>query len=257
MLKSEIYDEVGERLGELTGQEDFWSQTLRRRHIERAVTRFCYEERWTWLLSLQQNVPLLAGNSEVELIDDVDINRHLALSVRPQSALDDGRTTLPIRVDPDVGMRIRIANVGRGAPSWYYVSHVQDNTYTPGTPPNPSATALIAHVIPTPAEDSFVEYAFFRNPAAVTWDDDAEFPVPEQYIDAVISYATGTLWLKELNGGGKAQEQFNIYQSILDQARKAFKSLGNDEIMAWGAEEPQYGANVLDALQRHLPATLG
>lgn len=256
MLKSEIYEEVGELLGELSGQEDFWSEAMRKRHIQRAVTRFCYEERWTWLLSIQQNVPLLAGNSEVELIDDIDLNRHFVLSVRPDSALDDGRTCLPIRVQPDVGMQLRIANTGRGAPAWYYVSHVQDNTYAEAD--NPSATALVAHVIPTPVEDSTVEYAFFRNPVLPTWDDDDEFPVPEQYIDAVVARAAGTLWLKELNGGGKAQEQFNIYQDILNAARREHKGLANDEILAWGAEEPQYGPTALDELyRRHLPASLG
>jgi hypothetical protein len=258
LLKSDIYEDVAYRLGERVGQEDFWPAAARQRAIERAVTQFCYEERWAWLLSVQANVPLVAGNSEVELIDDVDANRHMVFSVKPNSALDDARTALLKRVTPAVGMKLRVSNVARGVPGWYYVSHVQTNTYIPGTPPNPSAPSLIAHVVPTPSETSTVEYLYFRNPVAETWDDDDELIVPDQYVEAVTAFATGMLWLNELNGGGKAQEQFNVYQSVLDKARREHRALANDDILAWGAEEPQLGSLTQDTwFQRHFPAALG
>lgn len=253
MLKSAAVTEVRDRLGETAANADFWTDTYIKARLEDAVTQFAYEERWEWLQSVQTNVPLTAGNYELELIDDIDVNRHMVMFGRPTGDTDDVRAIMLKRVPTHTGYKLRLMNPTRGIPEWYYVSHVLDNDYSATDPDNPSAMAIVVHVVPTPSEDWTFEFLYHRNPAAAA--DNEELQVPAQYMEAVIAYATGMCWLLELNGAGKAQEQFNIYQAVLDKARKAHKSLADDEILAWGAEEPQGRPRAERAwVERRLPA---
>jgi hypothetical protein len=87
--------------------------------------------------------------------------------------------------------------------------------------------------------------------------DEDEPDIPEQYQDAVISWATGMLWLKELNGGGKAQEQFTLYREVLDQARLDQKQLSIDEAIVWGKQDPEpLIPSPREWYARHLPQNL-
>lgn len=231
MKLESMRSEVRQRLGELTA--DFWTDAYIDSQLNAAQTRFCQEERWDWLTAIQTNVPLVAGNAEVELIDDVDATRHFAMLYTPDSASNEAQSVLLTKVSPVKGVELRISNPNRGTPGWYYVARVVDNEYA-----GPDyAVALMARVIPTPIENGTVEYIYARRPTTMTTGD--EPIVPETYQDAVIAWATAQCWLKELNGGGKAQEQFNLYQSVLQQALRDQKNQGNDDILIWGGAQPQ------------------
>lgn len=240
MLFENARAEVRERLGE--SQADFWSDSFINRQLNEGIRRFCYEERWTWLLAIQRNIPVAAGNSELELIDDVDANRHFTLVLRPAGDNTDTQLAFPKRVPPDVGYRLRLRYSARGTPLYYYMSHVQENTYPDGD----RAPALIAHLVPTPEKGYTAEYVFYKHPKDFADGQDISGLIPRQYVEAPIAWATAMCWLKELNGSGKAQEQFNIYNAILAQARKNEKELSVDEPLIWGGEEPQLQRRTLE-----------
>ena len=71
--------------------------------------------------------------------------------------------------------------------------------------------------------------------------------------------ATGQLWLKELNGQGKAQEQFQLYAQILSDAQDELRHLGVDDIVAWGKEEPELVGRLTleDWIFGRLPPSVG
>ncbi len=69
----------------------------------------------------------------------------------------------------------------------------------------------------------------------VTTPEDDVPDCPIQYHEAIVALATGNLWTKELNGGTKAQEQWNIYNMILAQAKKDLKANADDEVQVVGA----------------------
>jgi len=228
--------EVRERLGE-TSAYDFWPQEFIDRALNQAVRKFCAEERWPFLQAIQANVPVAAGDPAVELIDDLDLNRHMVLSLLPDGSTNDGQLVFPRRVSPETGFKMRRRYNSRGEPQFFYVAYATTNTY--GGSPTPAAQALVLRLVPTPLVAYDAEYVYFQAPTGEYTDGD-EPPVPEQYIEAVIAWATAMCWLKELNGSGKAQEQFNIYNAVLTGAQRDLKSFGNDEIVAWGAAEPEY-----------------
>lgn len=252
MLFETMRTEVRERLGETT-TFDFWSQDYIDRQLNQAVKKFSAEERWPWLQVIQANVPVAAGTNEVELIDDLDLNRHMVLSLMPTGATDEGQLLFPKRVDAAKGFEMRRRYNHRSSPLFYYVSYAVENTYAEAD--NVSARALVLRLVPTPAVAYTAEYVYFEAPG--TYTDGDEPPVPEQYIEAPIAWATAICWLKELNGSGKAQEQFNIYNAVLAGAQRDLKSMGNDEIVTWGGEEPTYPLDRFDPVRAHIDGPLG
>lgn len=230
-----IRTEIRERLGETT-EEDFWKDSQILRAINEAMRRFAQEERWPWLYTTYTGAPALsAGNPTVELIDDVNVSRHFSLTF--QKSGTNERIIVPRRIDPGAGIRLRHEyGDATGQPRYYYITHSIKNTYTSG---DPMGMAVVIRVLPTPDVAYDIEYSYVRNPEELVADTDIA-DIPDNYVDAIISYATGNLWLKELNGGGKAQEQFNLYNIIVDQARKELAALSIGETLVWGRKPPEW-----------------
>jgi hypothetical protein len=94
-------------------------------------------------------------------------------------------------------------------------------------------------VLPTPSRDFVYEYLYYRDTPELV--DDADIVrIPDQYLDAVVSWATSKLWLKELNGQAKSAEQMQLYQAVLHMAITDQRTQSNDDLLVMGKDEPQY-----------------
>lgn len=217
--------EVRDRLGEKT--ENFWFDTHINAALDEGQRRFCHEERWPWLFTSQKNIPVGKGTSEIELIDNVAVSRHFSLVLRPTS--NPTQMILPRKVLPHTGVKLQAQGLGGQPKYWFVTGHV-NNFYPDGT------FDIAQKITLAPAADQAytAEYTFTREPAPLS---DTEEPLmPEPYQGAIIAWATAQMWLKELNGGTKAQEQFSIYNTILDQARADLKDMALDEHLSWGSD---------------------
>jgi hypothetical protein len=92
----------------------------------------------------------------------------------------------------------------------------------------------------------------------MTGDNDVP-DMPVEFHKAVVHFAAGTAWLKELNGGPKADEQFSLYQVVLDSAKRSVFSDSDDDPVVMGGGEPQYAVGVgrADMWDMRTPDTLG
>ncbi len=235
--------EVRERLGETT-EEDFWKDTHILRMLNEGLRRFSMEEKWPWLFTTRTDLTLPADSTTLGLETDIDINRYFSL------VLVEGSTALhaPRRVQPGDGARIRVETFGvKDTPRWYWVERIAD----PGTVLN-----YVIRFAPQADKEYGAEYSYLRIPAALDSDDDIP-DIPEAYQEAIIAYATGMLWLKELTGGGKAQEQFNIYQAVLQQARQEMKAFAIDEQLVWGKRAPEPSRPAIPWRIPNLPPNIG
>jgi hypothetical protein len=135
-------------------------------------------------------------------------------------------------------------------PAWYYVASVTSDTGVVDT---------VLRFIPAPVSDLDVDYQFFRTPDDMV--DDIDIPdLPVTYHQALVHYAAGTAWLKELNGRGKAEEQYQSYAGIVEQARGEWMTQADDDPIVMGQDEPQYDRGVwstADPLYLRMPSTLG
>lgn len=111
--------------------------------------------------------------------------------------------------------------------------------------------------VPTLSRDFALTYTYLRVPRTLAVSADV-IDIPEEYVDAVIAHATGRLWLKELRDSRKADEQFGLYNQVLDDAKRDQRKLLGDESFAWGKEEPQYGfKSEKDYVYEHFSGPLG
>lgn len=249
--------EVRARLGESSGYDtsvsdpgDFWKDSHVKRALNEGLRRFSREEKWPWLYTIQKNIPINAGQTDTELIDDVDFNRHFNM-VLTKNGDTTGRLYLPKRVTPPNGIRLQAEFYNKkDTPRWYYMAKTQTNTYGDGD----VAVAQVITYVPTPDVAYTAQFHFLREPAELGGNTD-EPDLPNSYHSAVVAWATGELWLKELNAGAKAQEQFNLYNAILEQARRDMKSVAVDESIAWGREDPEPRGSS-DLFHLTLPDTL-
>ena len=82
--------------------------------------------------------------------------------------------------------------------------------------------------------------------------------MPDQYVDAIVSWATYKLWLKELNGQAKAVEQLQLYQQVLKMAVTDQRTQSNEDLLIVGGAEPQWMRKDSTAYsQFRMPNTLG
>lgn len=252
MNLSTMVADVRDRLSER--EENFWSDTHIKAALNEGQNRFCHAEEWYWLISKQPNINVPQGSSEVELIDGVDISRHFALTLRPVTGTQ--RLILPRRTTPYNGLRLLQQNSGTGEPRWWYVTRTVYNSYEDGT----VEAANIITLVPSADQSYVAEYLFFRQPDTLVNDLDKSI-VPEQYQGAIVAWATAQMWLKELNASAKAQEQFNIYNTILEQAKDKQQQVASDEVISWGSDEQDpfaYPGDPWDRWRRgHLPANVG
>lgn len=217
--------EVRERLGEL--QADFFTDSEVDRAINDGLRRFSAEERWPWLVT-EMTDGLAIDEDTLDLPQNVNVNRAFNISVSSESLLTP---RILERVEPSAGFRLRHAYQLRpGAPRWYYLASANVD--------GASTSVWTVRVVPTPEIDYDVEYQYHRYPDALAAVDD-EPDIPEEYQDAVPSWAAGKLFLKEFSISQKASEQFQLYQKVLEQARKDMGQLSLDEDVAWGREQPR------------------
>jgi hypothetical protein len=112
-------------------------------------------------------------------------------------------------------------------------------------------------VIPTPSRDFTVEYLYYADSPELVAAGDVP-RVPDQYVDALVSWATYKLWLKELSGGPKAQEQFTLYHQVLAMAITDQRTQSNDDLLVAGKDEPQWQMKDSRTYsQFRMPTTLG
>jgi len=237
----ECFREVRERLGE--DAENFWRDSAIYRALNDAVQRFSHEHRWSWLV-MQCSIDIAQGATEVQLIDDVDWSRNYNFILVP--ATGDRDLVKPEKVQPERAAYLRnlYADTSNLPPRYFYLDNRVINAYDPVGPGEISDTAraigLSVRLIPAADKAYTGELRYYRNVRLLSADDPEGVPdCPIQYHDAIVSLAAGKLWLKELNGGNKAQEMFNVYNSILDQARQDETNNADDEFILWGGEEPR------------------
>lgn len=221
--------EVRDVIGELTA--DFWTNAELNRYLTEAHFRFIGEATWPWLLT-EATGSLAAGVDDLDLPDGVDFTKNINISLTPEG---ETRLYQPVRVSPSKGFQLRTmysSTTTAQRPSWFYVTSVADG----------SGEALFTTTIkfvPTPTDTMEVEYQYFRQVPDFTADSDVP-DLPVEYHKALVHYAAGTAWLKELNGGPKGGEQFELYALVVEQAKREFFAEPNDTPLVMGKDEPQY-----------------
>jgi hypothetical protein len=218
--------EVRERLGELSA--DFFADAEVDRAINDGQRRFNAEERWPWLVT-EGSGTLATDAEDYVLPDNVQVNRMFNLTVFTAG----GANPPPLeRVDPNAGFRMRQSARNRnGRPVVYYLTKVQTDV-------SPTVQArYTVRVVPKADQEYSVEFQYYRMSPVLA--DAADQPdMPDEYHDAVAAWATGKLFQKELAISSKANEQFGLYQQVLEQARNDVGTLTTDEIVAWGRDRP-------------------
>ncbi len=229
MDRAAVRTEIRDILGELVA--DFWSDAELNRYVQEALYRFSQESRWSWLLT-EGVGQLLAGDDWLTLKSGVHQHRHLNIML--QKVGDTNRPYLPKRVSPSKGLELRTMYPTPGSyPSWYYVASAVDDLGDGGF-------VTTVRFIPRPVSDVDVTYQYYRAPLEFLADNDVP-DLPVQYHKALVHFAAGTAWLKELGAASKATEQFNLYNKVVAQAREEERSQADDDVLAWGDDEPQYG----------------
>lgn len=246
MDRSQIRTEVRDILGE--DSADFWKDAELNRYITEALYRFAAEERWPWYVT-EFTGQLDAGDPDLELTVDVAAARHMNLVCNLQN---ETRTWQPQRVSAAEGFALRSQYSGSTSsyPGWYYVTAVQ-------TDMTDDEFVYVARFIPTPTDIIDVEGQYYRTPAAL--DGDADVPeLPTRYHKALVHHAAATAWLKELNGGAKAQEQMVMYANVLGQAREQeMQAEPDDTPLVAGGDYSTFTYNAGPAWTVRVAETLG
>jgi hypothetical protein len=236
--------EVRERLNELTA--DFYTTDEVDRAINEAVRRFCAEEPWPFLTT-EWTSSIAADTAELDLPSDISLTRVFNLTISGDN-LATPRTLE--RVSPQEGFLLRQTYFDKtSSPRFYYIT--RSNLDTDNAPP----TTYTAKVIPTTDAAYDVEAQYMAVPATLTGTSE-EPMVPTEYQEAIVAWATGKLFLKELQLSQKSSEQFRIYGTVLDQARRDLKAFNMDETVAWGRQQPMRGYFARPRVER-IPPTLG
>lgn len=247
MDKATAETEIRARLQELSA--DFWTDAEITRALNEGVKRFSFEERWPWLLTSVTGQSLTAGTATLALQEGVSWARHFSLLV---TFAGDSRPRMPRRVSPMEGQRLRLTYYQQQSePGWYYI-------YSEADTDDDSQFVSTVRFVPVMNRDATIEYTYYRNPVDVAAGTD-DLDMPDEYCEAAIAWATGKLWLKELQFSQKADEQFGVYGKVLDQAKKETRRLTPDSGFAWGRQEPEEsGPSSVDEWTRmHIPETLG
>jgi hypothetical protein len=218
-MRTEVRDIIGEETA------DFWSDAELNRYLNESLRRFSGENRWSWLLT-EGTGTLYANDPEFILTDGVAEYRHLHFMLTRSG---DTRPYLPERVSPARGFQLRTRYyTAQAYPKWFYVTSVEDSD-------NDGSFWTTVRFIPTPTGDVDITFQYYRTPA--TLDGDTDVPdVPAQYHKALVHHAAGTAWLKELNGGGKAQEQFQMYEAVVREAVDDEETQSDDTIFIVGGD---------------------
>jgi hypothetical protein len=227
-MRTEVRDIVGEEVA------DFWSEPELNRHLNEAHFRFLNEERWPWLVS-EATGSIAAEDPGFDLPAGVAMNR--AINIRLTGV--DLRPYPPERVSPSKGFELRDAHspgYTSPYPRWFYIASVLDASGS-------GDFVYTVRFVPDNTTDMDIDLQYFR--AGVELGSDGDYPdLPVEYHKALVHYAAGTAWLKELNGAQKAKEQFELYADVVTQAKKEWLSEPDDDPLVIGSDEPQYTIRV-------------
>ncbi len=217
---ADIRTDVRERIGEDTA--DFFTDAEVDRAINLALTTFTAEEPWPWLFT-EHATTISEGEDTLELPDNVSWHRLFNLTVFGGSLY---RGQLVERVEPQEGFRLRheYAGVPR-TPSYYYLTSATTDE---------ASTVYVARFIPVPDEDYDLEAQYLRVPDPLEAADDVP-DLPAEFHPALPAYASAHLFLKEMEISQKAQEQYQVYFTVLAQAKKLLE-VQVDEQVAWGRD---------------------
>jgi len=243
----EMRTEVRERVGELTA--DFFTDAEVDRAINEGLRRFSAEEPWPWLYT-EWSSAVIADADTLELPANVSLGRVFNLSISGGNLL---RPRLLERLEPQAGFQSRfLYSASTGIPLFYYISST--NLGLDEAPP----IVYTARLVPVADADYDVEALYHAVPALLSGASD-EPMAPIEYQEAIVAWATGKLFLKEMAISQKANEQFAVYQKVLEQARNDVQSIHQDEVVAWGREQPLpfRQRTRRDYVYERIPPTLG
>lgn len=230
MLASTAVVEIRARLQELVA--DFWTPTEVLNALNEGVKRFSAEEKWPWLQTVVTNGSLTTPWTDFALPENYDPQRVLNIALYFSGDLRPRRVE---RVTPAEGFEQLTRNYrGQSEPNFYFVASATDAD-TDGQ------YVYTVTFVPALNRNATIKYMYHRVPAVVTGSETLD--VPEEYAMGPIAYATGLLWLKELQDSRKADEQFQLYAQIVDSAKKNQRKLVQDSQFAWGGAGPTWYEN--------------
>lgn len=237
-------------LGETTA--DFWTDAELNLYLLEAMHRFLGESNWPWLITAGTNVTFTGGTATAALAESVEAANIIAISLEKTG---ESRRYIPRRVSPVKGFQLQTdysTTTTNSYPMWWYVSASADSD-------NDNLYVQTITLIPTPTAGMTLRFLYLRDPAAAFTSDTDEPDLPVEYHKALVHYAAGTAWLKELNGGAKAQEQFDLYSTIVDAAKREYMGQVETMPLIMGGDEPQYSSRYRpqDPWMLRIPETLG
>lgn len=248
MLRSTAVEEVRARLQELVA--DFWTANEVDRALDEGVTRFAQEELWHYLWTNKTSVALTANTATLTLEPGVSFERSFNLLV---AFSGDDRPRRPMRVGPAEGyeLRQRFYTASSEPIAYYMVSQGASGGAT-----GSGAYIPTIRFVPAMNRAATIEYQYIRDPYVATATQHLD--VPDEYAMGPVAWATGHLFLKELQFSQKADEQFALYRKVVDDARKNLRKLQPDTNLAWGRNQPEYGqVSAEDWVEMVTPPLLG
>jgi hypothetical protein len=226
LIGSTAVTEIRARLQELVA--DFWTSTEVLNALNEGVKRFSAEEKWPWLQTVVTNGSLTTPWTDFPLPENVDINHISNLAVYFSG---DTRPREVTRITPGQGFeRLMRDYRAQPEPGAYFVASATDAD-------NDGQYIYTVTFVPPLNRNATVKYLYQRVPALMTGSTEG-MDCPEEYAMGPIAYATGLLWLKELQDSRKADEQFGLYGQVVDSAKKNMRKFAGDSDFAWGAEGP-------------------
>jgi hypothetical protein len=231
MLYTTALTEVRARLQELVA--DFWTDAELYRALNEGITRFAMEEKWPYLYTISTGTVVTAGTATMPIVAGVAYEREFNLIL---TLTGDSRPRMPARVSPNEGYRLRRTYYTNSQePIAYYIAS-EAGVLTTGV-----YTATVRFVPPM-TRNATVEYQYIRDPVLVLSGATTEhLDVPPEFVMGPIAYATGHLFLKELQFSQKADEQFGLYRKVVQDAMRESRKLTPDSGFAWGSNQPQFG----------------
>lgn len=236
-------------LGETTA--DFWTDAELNLYLLEAQHRFLGEANWPWLIT-STTVAFSAGVATKAVGEGIEAQNIIAVNLAVNG---DTRTYTPTRVSPVKGFELgTLYNTTTTAanPLYWYVSAVADAD-------NDNLYIQTFTLVPAPTSAITMNVLYLRDAAAAFTSDTDEPDLPLEYHKALVHYAAGTAWLKELNGAPKAQEQFDLYNKVVEQAKNEWFGQVESDPLVMGKDEPQYGVRrpPADYWLLRMPETLG
>lgn len=224
MIGTTAVAEIRARLQELVA--DFWTSTEVLNALNEGVKRFSAEEKWPWLQTVVTNGSLTTPWTDFVLAENVDINHTINMAVYFSG---EDRPRRLKRVLPSEGFeRLQRDYLGRSEPDAYFVASATDAD-------SDGQYIYTVTLVPKLNRNATIKYLYTRVPAIMAGSTES-MDVPEEYAMGPIAYATGLLWLKELQDSRKSDEQFGLYAQVVDSAKKNLRKLAQDSQFAWGGE---------------------